>query len=379
MDRPRTASRPPFPAEARSAVPDLLFEDQQVARVQEIAPYLDEPEGIDGAAPLHRLTVFLTYRCNLACPYCKTIARSEDELAARPAKRESFTVDAFRRLLDGHDGTPIRHLHFTGGEATLVRVMPEMVSLARARGVERLSVTSNGTMPIEVYRALVERGIDEIRISLDAADPALGRALTLRGGAWAAAVRAVRELAAMRAAGAALFLIVNTVVGLENRARLPEIVRFLFSLGPDDIKLITEVDEKRTLPDFPDRAEVARALRELLSGHPASAFPLLRRKLDTVFAPDSIGLAGVGDEAGDFRCYIPLTERTVDAQNYYPCSVYLREGGAPLGRIDEPQDEQRRKTAAFVRRGDCLRDPICREYCLHCTRTFNVRANEARR
>jgi MoaA/NifB/PqqE/SkfB family radical SAM enzyme len=364
----------------RSAVPDLLFEDEQIERVREIAPYLDAPEALDGRAPLHRLTVFLTYRCNLACPYCKTIARSEEDLAARPAKRASFTVDDFRRLLDAHAGTPIRHLHFTGGEATIVRAMPEMVAIARARGVERLSVTSNGAAPPEVYRALVDRGIDEIRISLDAADPAMGRALTLRGGAWAAAVRTVRELAALRAAGAPFFLIVNTVVGLANRERLPEILRFLLDLGPDDVKLITEVDEKRRLADFPAHAAVARALADLLAPHPAHAFPLLRRKLGTVFAPDAIGLAGVstnGDD--DFRCYIPLTERTVDALHYYPCSVYLREGGAPLGRLDEPPAEQRARTAAFVRRGDCLRDPICREYCLHCTRAFNVRANEARR
>jgi molybdenum cofactor biosynthesis enzyme MoaA len=359
-------------------VPDLLFEDVQEARVRDIAPYLDAPEAVPGATPLHRVTVFLTYRCNLDCPYCKTIARSEEELSARPAKRETFTPESFRRLLDAHQQTPIRHLHFTGGEATLVRAMPEMVSLARARGVERVSVTSNGTMPPEVYRALVERGIDEIRISLDAADAALGRALTQRRDAWAAAVRAISELAALRAALAPFFLIVNTVVGPRNRARLPEIVRFVLSLGPDDVKLITEVDEKRTLPDFADREEVARALRALLAAYPEDAFPLLRRKIETVFVPDAIGLDALPGGEGDFRCYIPLTERTVDALHYYPCSVYLREGGAPLGRLDDSPEEQRARTAAFVRRGDCRIDPICREYCLHCTRAFNVRANEAR-
>jgi MoaA/NifB/PqqE/SkfB family radical SAM enzyme len=368
----------PEEVEARSAVPDLIFVDQQISRVRDIAPYLEEPEALDATAPLHRVTVFLTYRCNLACPYCKTIARDEADLAAHPEKRETVDADAFRRLLDAHAGTPIRHLHFTGGEATLVRALPDLAGLARARGVEKLSVTSNGTMPVEVYRALVERGMDEIRISLDAADPALGRVLTARGGAWAAAVRAVRELAAMRAAGASFSLIVNTVVGPSNRQRLPEIVRFLLSLGPDDIKLITDVDEKLTLADFPERAAALGALRDLLAERPPGSFPLLRRKLDTVFAPDAIGLAGVPGGPRGFRCYIPLTERTVDAVHYYPCSVYLREGGAPLGRVDDPPEEQRRRTAAFVRRGDCLTDPICRDYCLHCTRAFNVRANEAR-
>ena len=49
----------------RSPVPDLLFEDARLARLAEIAPLLADPELHDSAVPLHRITVFLTYRCNL--------------------------------------------------------------------------------------------------------------------------------------------------------------------------------------------------------------------------------------------------------------------------------------------------------------------------
>ena len=66
--------------------PDLLFEEERDARVLEIAPLLAHPERLGPETPLHRLTVFLTYRCNLACPYCKTIARDEAELALALAR-----------------------------------------------------------------------------------------------------------------------------------------------------------------------------------------------------------------------------------------------------------------------------------------------------
>src|SRR3954466_132450 len=95
---------------SRSPVPDLLFEDEQEARAEEIDAYLERPEALGGAFPLHRITVFLTYGCNLACPYCKTIARSEGELRARPEKRIVYDLDAFARLLESHEGTPVRHL-----------------------------------------------------------------------------------------------------------------------------------------------------------------------------------------------------------------------------------------------------------------------------
>ena len=107
-----------MPRTLRSVVPDLLFDDERDARVLELGGLVDEPDALSAQTPLHRVTVFLTYRCNLDCPYCKTIARSDAELDARPQKRTSFDVAAFERLLAQHRGTPLRHLHFTGGEAS---------------------------------------------------------------------------------------------------------------------------------------------------------------------------------------------------------------------------------------------------------------------
>jgi len=124
----------------RSPVPDLLFDDIREARIDDIRPLLDDPSAIDASTPLHRVTVFLTYRCNLACPYCKTIARTKEELLARPEKSVTYALDDVRALLDSHAGTPIRHLHFTGGEASHVRELPSMIRLAVERGVERVSI-----------------------------------------------------------------------------------------------------------------------------------------------------------------------------------------------------------------------------------------------
>ena len=46
------------------------------------------------------------------------------------------------------------------------------------------------------------------------------------------------------------------------------------------------------------------------------------------------------------NCFVPLTERVYDAEYYYPCPVYVREGGKPLGRIDEDDMEAQQKKAA---------------------------------
>lgn len=360
-----------------SPVPDLLYEAQREARVQEITHLLEHPEQIRPEQALHRITVFITYKCNLACPYCKTIARSPQALKARPQKAQSFSLESFVEMLRAHGETPIKHLHLTGGEAALHPLLPRMVEAAKAHGVGRVSLTSNGARSASVYLALIEAGLDELRISVDAADPATGRLLTLRTSAWERSIRTLHALQQARESQR-FFLIANCVVSEANRAQLPRIVRMLMELGVDDIKLITEVDQRDSLGDFPARPQVEAALRALLADAPAHRYALLRKKLKTVFAPDAVGLSQLPSQA-PLRCYIPLTERTVDRVYYYPCSVYLREGGEPLGALSEPQSAQRARSARFVATHDCLQDEICQRYCLHCTKAYNQRANEVRR
>jgi MoaA/NifB/PqqE/SkfB family radical SAM enzyme len=257
-----------------------------------------------------------------------------------------------------------------------------MVRLAKARGVEAVSLTSNGTLAPERYLELIAAGLTELRVSLDAKEALLGARLTNRPGAFFATVRTLEALAAARRNGLSFTLIINTVVGLQNRQTLPELLRFLLRFGPDDVKLITEVDEKHRLGDFPEAPAVRAAVEAMLQNLPAQALPLLRRKLETVFARHAIGLeqtAPAPFSSKPWRCYIPLTERTVDRVSYYPCSVYLREGGKPLGSLEDSPEVQRERSAQFTRESDCLSDPICRKYCLHCTRSFNERANEVRK
>lgn len=353
------------------AAPDLVFTDQQKSRLIEIEPLLDAPERLDGHTPLHRLTVFLTYRCNLRCSFCKTVPLPLSGGAP------DFTVESFERVLDAHADTPIRHVHLTGGEAPLHRDASAIVRIARAHGVTAVSTTSGGALAPAIYERLLDAGLTEIRVSISALDGRMAEEMGGNARAWARTMATIARLAELRRSGRAFHLVLNAVVGRRNRERLPELVRHLVGLGPDDVKLIQLVQERRTLGDFPGRARVIAEIEDDLRALPPRAFPLLRLKLGTIFEPDAIGLrrAAETENPEEWRCYVALTERTVDSDRYYPCSVYLREGGAPLGRIDDPIDVQRAKLAAFARMGRCLEDPICREYCLHCTREFNVAAN----
>lgn len=358
--------------QVRSPVPDLIYSDYRHTRIKEVKNHLEK----NGAALpeyLHRVTLFTTYKCNLNCIYCKTIQKKREK--PYPAKNNEVSLAHFRDILEMLSAFP-QHIHFTGGEATMVRELPEMVRIAREKGI-LCSITSNGVTDKNVYESLVAAGLSEIRISLDTHDAEKFDRIVRRSGAYARVTKNIRHLIHMRDQQKnGLFVIINMCVGKYNRHRMAELVRKSLALNPDDIKLITVVQSRDKLGDFIQRQEVIEEIEDALREFPPNSFPLLRYKLKTVFSPDALGMKDLISKQLLKNCYIPLTERTLDTTYYYPCSVYLREGGKPLGRIDEDDFEtQQAKIVEFMNKSDCLDDPICREYCINCCKKFNLFAN----
>ena len=268
----------------RSQALDLLFPDTQAARVRDITSFLETPSQCPATQGLHRVTLFLTYGCNLACPYCKTIVHAPDDLLLAPQKASVITLPLFTRLLDTLDPTRIAHLHFTGGEPTLCRELPAMIHMAKAAGVRACSLTSNGTLPWRIYEAIIDAGVDEIRISLDSWNPATGAVMSGRRHVWAKAVATIQALVAAQPLSPSFFLIANAVIADTNREEMAEIVAFLLALGVGDIRLLSVAAQKETLWDFPGAPAHLARIREHLAPYPETRYPLLRTKLAPVVA-----------------------------------------------------------------------------------------------
>jgi MoaA/NifB/PqqE/SkfB family radical SAM enzyme len=353
----------------RSRNSDLLLPEFMESQVREALAYFL------GRAPLrvHRVTAFVTHRCNLFCDYCTGphLTTLEGDAERKKAMlRHDVSVETYERHLDGllERSEGIDHVHFTGGEATLARHLPELVDATRARGLLS-SITSNGLAGPARYAELVRRGLSEVRISLDSADPDEFDRVVGKPGAFPRVVESLREVARLRdEEGRDVFLVLNACVGDANLGKVEETTRFLLSLGPNDFKYLLIVQDKAAVMARRDDALVAR-LHALLEPFPRRRFFLLRRKIDNLFRPEA--------QAVMKHCFIPMTERTIDGQHYYPCSIYTRWYGAPLGSIDEPFEVQQAKSERFTREHDCRQDPICQRYCVNCCKVYNVVMNWA--
>jgi radical SAM protein with 4Fe4S-binding SPASM domain len=103
-----------------------------------------------------------TNRCNLLCQTCP---RTFDTLE-KPA---DLTFERLRGLAEQLPDLRVAVLHGIG-EPMMNRELPEMVRYLKQRGA-RVLFNSNGTLLNQHHgRKLIDAGLDEIRISLDAAD-----------------------------------------------------------------------------------------------------------------------------------------------------------------------------------------------------------------
>jgi uncharacterized radical SAM superfamily Fe-S cluster-containing enzyme len=96
-----------------------------------------------GACPSHQQKVYLpvvpiTSACNLDCPICYTVNKNEN--AYRTSKEELEKI--LEHLVSDHEELDI--INFTGGEPTLHPELPEFLEMCRAKGIKRLTISTNG-------------------------------------------------------------------------------------------------------------------------------------------------------------------------------------------------------------------------------------------
>ncbi|MBB3225767.1 cyclic pyranopterin phosphate synthase [Luteibacter sp. Sphag1AF] len=122
-----------------------------------------------------KLRISLTDRCNFRCSYC--MPEHPDWLP----RSSVLTLDEVVRLAGLFVDEGITQIRLTGGEPLLRRDLVECVqaiSALRARGLQRLSMTTNASRMAPRAQQLVDAGVDDFNVSLDAIDPETFRALT---------------------------------------------------------------------------------------------------------------------------------------------------------------------------------------------------------
>jgi GTP 3',8-cyclase len=141
--------------------------------MQRIAPMID-PFG----RSITYLRVSVTDRCDLRCVYCMA-----EEMTFLP-KRDLLTLEELDRVSGAFIRLGTRKIRLTGGEPLVRRdVMRLFESLGArlGRGLDELTVTTNGTQLAHYAETLRRVGVRRVNVSLDTLDPGRFTEITRRG------------------------------------------------------------------------------------------------------------------------------------------------------------------------------------------------------
>ena len=172
----------------------------------------------------------VTNRCNLLCETCP---RTFETL--EPPADMSWPL--FTRIVDQYPNIARVVLHGVG-EPMLVKDLPRMIRHLKDRGTYVLFNTNGTLLQQKKFQGLIDSGLDELRVSLDAADRATY--LKVRGKDFFQ--RIVRDvgkfIAWQRTVGASAPRVSLWLTGLkETVAQLPDFVRLAAQMGVQEVHL----------------------------------------------------------------------------------------------------------------------------------------------
>lgn len=263
-------------------------------------------------SPLWRCELILTDECNFKCPYCRGLR--EDVAGGLPFETAMETV-----RLWCNDG--LKNVRFSGGEPTLYAGLDLLVKYCKEHGVEHIAISTNGSANTEYYKYLIKCGVNDFSISLDSGCCSIGDKMAGNiPGAWEKVIENIRELSKIT------YVTVGVVFTDENVFDAHNTVRLADSLGVSDIRVIPAAQYNKAL--------------SLLSALPAGfidRFPILKYRAENV----KNGKHVRGIKHGGNKCRLVLDDMAVAGGYHFPCIIYMREGGDPIGVVGEDMRKER--------------------------------------
>lgn len=288
------------------------------------------------SSDLSRCELILTGRCNFSCPYCRHVGGKD------------IPFDDAVKIVELWASQGLKAIRFSGGEPTVYKGLIDLVAKSKELGINRIAVSTNGSAPIEWYEELIDEGVNDYSISLDACCAEDGDKMTggIKG-AWQRVVNNIRKLSAL------CYVTVGVVLTEQNMNSVGEIIAFADTLGVSDIRIIPAAQEGNKLCNV-------QVSEELLQ-----KYPILRYRIRNIQAGRSVrGLSKTDSN----RCGLVLDDMAVMGDSHYPCIIYMRESGEPIGKIG---DNMRKEREEWYRNHDTKSDPICSRNCLDVCVDYN--------
>lgn len=289
---------------------------------------------------MQRCEIVLTDRCNFNCPYCRGLRK--DCSGDLPLKR-------VKRIIDFWAEDNLQNIRFSGGEPTVYPKLRAVVRYAKKKGVKRIAISTNGSANLDYYWRLVDDGVNDFSVSLDACCALLGKKMAgSTEDMWDKVVDNIKWLSK------ATYVTVGMVFTEDNVHQVMDGIKFAHSLGVSDIRIISSAQYNKAIEGLKN-----------LNGSILGSHPILKYRVNNYRNNRNVR----GMKPTDFnRCPLVLDDSAVAGKYHFPCIIYMREHGDPIGYINNDMRHQR---LLWVQGHNTYKDKICRENCLDVCIDYN--------
>jgi len=307
----------------------------------------ERAKNISQHSNMSRGEIILTDRCNFKCAYCRGMR--QDCRGDMPPKMACKVVKFWT-------DDNLFAIRFSGGEPTLYPGLSLLARMATRQGVKHRAVSTNGSAEWSVYDKLLKAGVNDFSVSLDACCASYGDKMAGLSGHFDRVTENIKKMAAR------VYTTVGVVLNEDNEDTVKDIVAFAHDLGVADIRVVPSAQHN----------QLADAVKEIddkfMEDHPILKYRSAR------FC-NGINVRGIPDD-GPSRCPLVQDDSAVAGQWHFPCIIYMREQGDPIGIIGP---DMRQERALWAKSHDIQGDPICKKNCLDVCIAFNEKALDERK
>lgn len=316
-------------------------------RLEDIGFYTLEDERARNTSinsPLWRCELILTDRCNFKCPYCREM---------RNECQGSISLERAKYIVDLWTDDGLRNIRFSGGEPTMWKGLLELVMYTkRKESIRRIAISTNGSADFSYYNLLHLAGVDDFSISLDACCSSTGDKMAGVSGQWKKVIRNIERLSELT------YVTVGIVLTPENIKEGINTIILADKLGVSDIRIISSAQFNGELKQFVKTERLA------------IKYPILKYRLNNLKRHRSV--RGIKDE-DSFKCHLIKDDMCIAGDYHFPCIIYFREGGNPIGKVSS---NMRKKRMDWFGRYTTHVDDICWKNCLDVCIDYNNKARE---
>jgi molybdenum cofactor biosynthesis enzyme MoaA len=296
---------------------------------------------------LMRCEVILTDSCNFKCPYCRGVR--DDIKGTMSLEKAKYIVDLWTK-------DNLKNIRFSGGEPTVYKHIVELVKYTKSKGIERIAISTNGSAEMTLYKELIDAGVNDFSISLDACCSAYGDMMAGGiEGAWNKVISNIKKIAKLTYVTLGVVVTEDTVSDLKNT------IEFASSLGVADIRIISSAQYNTLL-------ENAKSVSEDVY----NKFPILKYRIKNLNQQRNVRGLQNNDS---HNCGLVLDDMAIAGDYHFPCIIYMREGGNPIGKVGENMRQER---AEWMKTHNTHCDPICKKNCLDVCIDYNNKFRDFR-